>query len=193
LGLEKGVRSLALFRPLDDAAVTLTVSRVPVVTRTGPVTGPAAMDPLLAESAEAAADGEQSIRLVAEPSLSEPGLYQATFIPRETGGFRAEAVARGPNGAELGRAEAGWTSDPAAEEFSSLQPNRTLLEAIASRTGGEVIKLNDLASFAGDLPYRDAPVTEAWTFPLWHTPLMFLFALGCFVAEWGLRRWKGLA
>jgi uncharacterized membrane protein len=181
------------FRPLDDAAVTLTVSRVPVVTRTGPVTGPAAMDPLLAESAEAAADGEQSIRLVAEPSLSEPGLYQATFIPRETGGFRAEAVARGPNGAELGRAEAGWTSDPAAEEFSSLQPNRTLLEAIASRTGGEVIKLNDLASFAGDLPYRDAPVTEAWTFPLWHTPLMFLFALGCFVAEWGLRRWKGLA
>jgi uncharacterized membrane protein len=181
------------FRPLDDAAVTLTVSRVPVVTRTGPATGPAAMDPLLPESAEASADGEQSIRLVAEPSLSEPGLYQATFIPRETGGFRAEAVARGPNGAELGRAEAGWTSDPAAEEFSSLQPNRTLLEAIASRTGGEVIKLNDLASFAGDLPYRDAPVTEAWTFPLWHTPLMFLFALGCFVAEWGLRRWKGLA
>jgi hypothetical protein len=33
---------------------------------------------------------------------------------------------------------------------------------------------------------------EAWTFPIWHTPAMFAFALACFVSEWGLRRWKGL-
>ena len=38
-----------------------------------------------------------------------------------------------------------------------------------------------------------APVTENWLRPLWHTPTMFLFALCCFIAEWGLRRWKGMA
>src|SRR5258708_19530472 len=26
----------------------------------------------------------------------------------------------------------------------------------------------------------------------WHQPAVFLFALLCFVAEWGVRRWKGL-
>jgi hypothetical protein len=35
-------------------------------------------------------------------------------------------------------------------------------------------------------------VTETWTSPLWHQPWMFLFALACFLAEWGLRRVKGL-
>jgi hypothetical protein len=33
---------------------------------------------------------------------------------------------------------------------------------------------------------------DSWSFPLWHTPAMFGFALLCFVSEWGLRRWKGL-
>ena len=38
-----------------------------------------------------------------------------------------------------------------------------------------------------------APITESYQTPLWHQPLVFLFALACFVAEWGLRRRRGLA
>jgi hypothetical protein len=37
-----------------------------------------------------------------------------------------------------------------------------------------------------------SPVMEGWTTPAWHTPALFGFALACLVAEWGLRRWKGL-
>jgi hypothetical protein len=96
------------------------------------------------------------------------------------------------NGAEVGRASAGWTSDPAGEEFRSLRPNRALLESLSKRTGGEVIEPSKLASFAKTLPNRKAPITENASIPLWHTPAMFLFALACFVAEWGVRRWKGL-
>jgi hypothetical protein len=33
---------------------------------------------------------------------------------------------------------------------------------------------------------------EPWSKPLWQEPAVYLFALGCFVAEWGIRRWKGL-
>jgi hypothetical protein len=33
---------------------------------------------------------------------------------------------------------------------------------------------------------------ESWSKPLWQEPVVFLFALACFVAEWGIRRWKGL-
>ena len=80
----------------------------------------------------------------------------------------------------------------AAEEFKSLTPNVALLESIAHKTRGEVVDASKLEDFARSLPHRKAPIMESWTMPLWHTPLMFGFALLCFVSEWGLRRWKGL-
>ena len=74
-----------------------------------------------------------------------------------------------------------------------MKPNRALLETIARQTGGEVIAPARLDSFAANLPNRKAPITESWTMPLWHRSTVFVFALACFIAEWGLRRWKGLA
>lgn len=134
----------------------------------------------------------RNVKLTAEPVLSEAGLYQATYVPRETGGYRADAVVTDEKGTELGRAAAGWTTDFASEEFRSLKPNRALLETIAKRTGGEVLTPSALSQFARSLPQRRAPITETWTQPLWHRPAVFLFALACFAAEWGLRRRRGL-
>ena len=90
------------------------------------------------------------------------------------------------------RAEAGWSTDLAAEEMRSLSPNVALLEELARKTGGQVIPAADLDAFARRLPQMKAPVMETWSYPAWHTPLMFAFALGCLVTEWGLRRWKGM-
>jgi hypothetical protein len=132
------------------------------------------------------------LRLQAEPSAEEPGLYQVTYVPRLTGGYKATAYVTNSVGAEVGRDEAGWSTDLAAEEFRSLTPNVALLEAIAKKTGGEIIAANKLDEFARNLPHRHAPVMESWTYPLWHTPVMFAFALACFASEWGLRRWKGM-
>ncbi len=157
------------FQPLDNATVMLNVQ---------PVLGGVSNAP--------------AIRLPAEPSTTEPGLYTATFVPRETGGYHVEATATNSVGAEAGRAVAGWTTDLAAEEFRSLKPNRALLETIAKQTGGEVVDMGALGSFASRLPSLKAPVTEAWTMPLWHQPVVFAFALLCFIAEWGLRRRRGL-
>jgi hypothetical protein len=140
-----------------------------------------------------AATNVAGINLDVESGTSEPGLYHTTFVPRETGGYLAEVTVTDASGVEVGRAEAGWTSDPAADEFRSLQPNRALLEMIARQTGGEVVPAKALDSFAAGLPMKKAPIVEASSFPLWHTPALFVFALLCFVAEWGLRRWKGMA
>jgi hypothetical protein len=108
------------------------------------------------------------------------------------GGYLARAFVTNSVGAEVGRAETGWATDLAAEEFRSLQPNLALLEDIARRTGGEIVPADKLADFSRSLPSRRAPVMEPSTTPAWHTPGMFLFALACFVGEWGLRRWKGM-
>jgi hypothetical protein len=157
------------FQPLDSATVQIFVT------------------PGAAKSSHT-----NTVRLVAESSASSPGTYAATYVPRETGSYRAEAVVLDANGAELGRAEAGWASDPAADEFRSLKPNRALMEKLARQTGGEVVSADALERFAKSLPNRKAPITETFAQPLWHTPAMFLFALACFAGEWGVRRWKGL-
>ena len=162
----------AKYQPLDDATVTIEV------------------EPVVFEGTAGALG--QPIRLQAEPALSEAGLYQATYIPRLTGGYKATAVVTNPVGAEVGRADAGWSVDLAADEFRSLTPNLPLLEAIARKTGGEVVSAADLDSFTRKLPGFKAPIMETWSYPLWHTPIMFAFALGCLLSEWGIRRWKGM-
>jgi uncharacterized membrane protein len=164
-----------VFQPMDNVSVVINVRTV-----TNSATG------------NGLVTATNSLRLPAEPALTDPGLYEVTYVPRDTGGYLAEAVATDSAGAEIGRAEGAWTADPAAEEFRSLKPNRALMEQVARQTGGQVIAANKLNDFAASLPTRSAPITESWTSPIWHRSGVFLFALACFITEWGLRRWKGM-
>lgn len=159
------------FKPLDNATARITVG----------------------EGTDRTQGTNNNARLNSEPALTEAGLYEAQYVPRAAGGYLAEAVVTDADGIEVGRAQAGWSADPAAEEFKSLKPNRALLENIARQTGGEVIGMNNLGAFVDKLPTRNAPITESVTTPLRHQPTVFLLALACFAAEWGLRRWKGMA
>ncbi len=152
------------YNPLDNATVSITVK---------PPSG-------------------QSIQLDAEPSLKEPGLYEVVYVPRVQGAFRAVAKVTGSDGKEIGTTEAGWTSNPAEAEFQSVAVNRQLMEQLADKTGGELIAVEHLLEFVKTLPSRKAPITEQWTYPLWHQSWVFLLAICCFAGEWGLRRWKGL-
>ena len=167
------------FKPLDNATVRLTVRPVK----------------LSSQQKEAAANktpGTDYVQMSAEPSVLSPGTYESTFVVREAGAYSVEAIVTQADGKRVGQAATGWTSDPAAEEFRSLKPNRALLATLAQRTGGEIIAMKDLEKFVRALPERSAPITETWSYPLWHKPLLFLFVLACFVTEWGIRRWKGL-
>ncbi len=161
----------AKFQPLDNATVVVEV------------------EPVLFGDGSPATN---RIRLPAEPALNEAGLYRLTYVPRLTGGYRATAYVTNAAGASVGRAEAGWSTDLAAEEFRSLTPNVALLQALAQKTGGEVVAADSLRDFVGKLPTKLAPVMEPWSQPAWHNPALFAFALACFAAEWGLRRRRGL-
>jgi hypothetical protein len=158
------------FKPLDNSTVVLTV-----------------------RSVKSAVADTNYVELTAEPSAANPGTYEATYIARDAGAYSVNAVVKQADGKIAGRAATGWTSDPAGAEFRSLKPNRALLEAIAKRTGGAVVAMDDLENFVSHLPERRAPITETWTEPLWHKPAIFLLVLCCFLAEWGIRRWKGMA
>lgn len=167
------------FAPVDNASAKLTVRTIGLPNPAAKTNRPAAH--------------LKPVTLSSEPSSTEAGAHEAVFTPRESAGYFVETTVVNDSGAELGRASAGWATEFAAAEFASVTPNRALLEAIARKTGGEVLTPARLPGFVKELATRRAPITENWMRPLWHTPTMFLFALGCFVAEWGLRRWKGLA
>lgn len=154
----------AAYGPLDNAAVTVRV------------TGP----------------GGEAVELRGEPSARQAGLYEAIYVPRQPGAYRAQVTAAAPDGSDVGAVQTGWTSDPAAEEFRDLRPNRALLDRLARSTGGQVVASSDLESFVASLPTRRAEITEPYVRPVWHQPWVFLLAILCLTAEWGLRRWKGL-
>lgn len=174
--LETRVRN-ARFEPVDDATVALAIRHVPA---------------RLHLSSTNTADQVEIVTLRAEPSESETGLYTALFTARASGTYHATVSVTNAVGADLGRAETAWTADPAGDEFRSLQPNLQLLAAIAKRTGGEVVGPDQLGALGHRLPAAPAPVMESVVKPIWHTPWIFAVALACFLAEWGLRRTRGM-
>ncbi len=153
-----------LFEPLDNASVSVRVQTP---------------------------EGRE-IELTAEPSARSAGSYETTFASRTPGAYRATAIAKAEDAIEVGQREFGWTIEPAADELRTLKPNRELLAQIAQSTGGEVVSPDGLDAFVASLPNRKVPVTESWTYPLWHQWPVFLFAVACLIGEWTLRRVKGL-
>ncbi len=136
------------------------------------------------------------IRLQAQPAADESGLYHATFIPRETKAHVAHANISRPDGTIVGETETGWAADLEADEFRSIEVNRSLLETLAQKTGGRAVGLEDLDRLARTLPRETAPIMETQVKPLWDLPgvqpLVFLFLFIGLLTEWTIRRRRGL-
>jgi uncharacterized membrane protein len=137
-----------------------------------------------------------TVHLSAEPRQDQTGLYEATYVPRTSGGHAATAVVSDANGTEIARTQTGWVADLEGREFRSIKANRPLLEKIARQTGGRLIEAGDLDAFVRNLPQSNAPVSEVWVRPFWDLPwvesTIIVLVLGCLVAEWAIRRWKGM-
>ena len=135
----------------------------------------------------------KSINLAAEQDSERAGHYRTTFVSRETGAYRVNALVTSTDGSMIEQRESGWVSEPAVNEFRSLQPNREFLASLAKSTGGELIEMNQLDSLANSFDNREVPITETRTEPWWHRGWIFTAAIGLLVVEWGARRLWGLA
>ena len=154
----------AAFKPLDNATVKLTIHQ----------------------------PDTKTIELAATPDRERLGVYVAEYWSQADGAYRCDVVAAGPDGEELGEELTGWTAQPSASEFASVEPNVEQLRKLAEQSGGRLVALDELDAFATDLPNSKVPVTESHVEPLWHRPWLLLIAIGCLCVEWGLRRVKGL-
>ncbi|OYP31087.1 hypothetical protein, partial [Rhodopirellula sp. MGV] len=134
-----------------------------------------------------------SVPLSVHPVPDRPGVVTASFFDDSAGAYVANAEVRSTDGEVIGTPVAGWTKQIAGREFDQIGFNRPLMDSIAKRSGGKLIPESELDRFTDQLNTNKVPVTETWVYPIWHRGWVLALALGCLCAEWGLRRYRGLA
>ena len=129
------------------------------------------------------------------PTLSAdvPGLHEFSFDAEEEGTYQVRASAS-LEGRPLGDSQASAAVMPPVLELSDPAPNPALLAEIAKASGGQSLRARnaDPAALAFK-PDRAAPPSVAERREkIWNAPPFFLLATGCLLAEWYLRRRRGL-
>jgi uncharacterized membrane protein len=132
------------------------------------------------------------VELTARPVEGRSGLYEAMYLSQDSGGYLAEATAIAGTQQPIGTAATGWSIDAETEEHRTVHADRSLLQRIASATGGQMVEIDDLDDLPETLAHIEVPVEEPTITSLWHTPLVFFFAIALLLGEWTLRRWRGL-
>jgi len=156
-----------LYADVNDAGVTATI------------TGP---------------DGAaQSVAL--EWSLRDDGSYSARFTPADTGRYTIEATAQRPGAGRdsVQVTQATVLVDDRGADVAQAELRSALLRRISDETGGKYYPLRDAARLADDAVYTDAGVTVREAKDLWDMPAVLLLLALLLGAEWGYRRWRGLA
>ncbi|MCA0374150.1 MAG: hypothetical protein LCH84_00680 [Gemmatimonadetes bacterium] len=156
--------STPLFADINDATITTTVTAPDGRTQTLPL----------------------------EWALRDDGSYAAKFTPDDTGKWTLEAVAqRGTDSVRT--AVTSLLVDERGADVAQAELRRPLLERIADETGGRYYPIADAAKLADDAVYTNAGVTVREAKDLWDMPIVFLLLAVLMGAEWGYRRWRGLA
>ena len=126
-----------------------------------------------------------------EPDLGHPGEFTGRFVPTSAGAYRLEMLAI--RDGDTTTTAALVMSDPARGDPGPVERNDPLLARIAERTGGKHYDINDLGSLPDDVLLTRSGVTARETSDLWDAPLVFFLFLLLLGADWGWRRWRGLA
>ena len=140
-----------------------------------------------------APDG-QVFELSGTPSDAEAGTFETSLMAAQEGGWQMSVTASMSDEANQPplSAVAGWASQPNQKEMQSVQINRGYLNDLAEQTGGKVTELQDLEDLIAGLPQSRAPLTEFWSWPIWHSWWVFLTVVSCLTADWTMRRRGGL-
>ncbi len=125
-------------------------------------------------------------------SMREDGAYEGRFVAEEAGMYTVQAEAR--RGRDTTRAvPAALLADDRGADVEQAELHAPLLRRIAGETGGRYYPLTDAARLADDVVYTESGVTTRESRDLWDMPAVFLALLALLGADWGYRRWRGLA
>jgi uncharacterized membrane protein len=127
-----------------------------------------------------------------EWSLREDGTYTGRFTATDSG--RYTIVANAKRGTDTTRtATTTLLVDDRGADVAQAEQRPALLKRIANETGGRYYTMDDVAKLADDAMFTESGVTVREAKDLWDMPLVFLVLALLLSAEWGYRRWRGLA
>lgn len=154
----------ALYADINDALVTATATSPAGTTSTVPL----------------------------EWSLREDGSYTGSFVATDSGRYAIHVTSKRRRDS-LPDARTTLLVDDLGADVSQAELRSPLLQRIAKETGGRYYPLADAKKIAGDAIYTESGVTVREAKDLWDMPAVFLMLALLLGAEWGYRRWQGLA
>lgn len=143
----------------------------------------------LAVAAVVSSDYGPAMTLELLPSSNQPGVYEASFNPADTGLFSVEAISR-VGDTPISSTRSGIRYEQNQEAFD-IRQNRDLLENLAAATGGQYWQAQDWNDLPEAISYSTAGITEQDVRYLWDAPIIFIFLVLLKTMEWLLRRrWR---
>jgi len=143
----------------------------------------------LAVSAVVSSEYGPAMTLELLPSSNQPGVYEASFNPVDTGLFSIEAISRVGN-TPVSSVRSAIRYEQNQEAFA-IRQNRDLLENLAAVTGGQYWQAQNWDELPEAISYSTAGITEQDIRYLWDAPIIFILLILLKAAEWLLRRrWR---
>ncbi len=127
-----------------------------------------------------------------EWSLREDGSYTGNFVATDSGRYEIAVTSKHARDS-LPIARTTVMVDDFGADVSQAELRAPLLQRIAQETGGRYYPLADAKKIGQDAIYTESGVTVREAKDLWDMPAVFLMLALLLGAEWGYRRWQGLA
>ncbi len=127
-----------------------------------------------------------------EWALREDGSYTGRFTAADSGRYAITATAR--RGTDSSRtASTTLLVDDRGADVAQAEQRPAVLRRIADETGGRYYTLDNVSQLGDDAMFTESGVTVREAKDLWDMPIVFLVLAMLLGAEWGYRRWRGLA
>ena len=140
-------------------------------------------------SAVVSSENSDVVSLDLQPVPGQPGVYEASFTPNQTGLYSIEAISR--VGESLVSATTTAVRYDEGQEIFNVRQNRPLLERISLLTGGQYWSPEQWDEIPEAISHSTAGITEQQISYLWDAPFFFLLLILLKTAEWLLRRhWR---
>lgn len=125
-------------------------------------------------------------------TLRDDGTYAGRFVTAEQGMYTFTVLAvRGRDSTRS--ATGGLLADSRGADMDHAELRVPLLQRIARETGGKYYPIGELGSLPDDVVLTASGITAHETRDLWDMPVVLLVFLALLAADWGYRRWRGLA
>ncbi|MES2307040.1 MAG: hypothetical protein V4558_16175 [Gemmatimonadota bacterium] len=127
-----------------------------------------------------------------EWTLHDDGSYAGQFVAEQLGQYELTVMAH--RGADTMRSTvSALVADTTAADVGRAELRTGLLTRLAEATGGRYYPLSDVSRLVRDVEFTSAGIAARDAHDLWDMPIVLIVLVLLLGAEWGFRRYRGLA